>query len=101
MTKTRLTDNPSVSQQFVERSEAGAMRAGPRDFQCKAHLPRDRLVVITASAIEIYATHDSNDKAFPELLLLHRVGSTIHPCGTSQPFVGQRYILGWYLRPSG
>jgi len=52
--------------------------------------------VFTKPAIEIYAIVNSSDEFFPELLLLRRVASQVHPRGVSRPLVGHDgiYLIG-------
>jgi len=92
----RLSADPSVSQKSVELSVLEGARISDK-YQCIARLlPHDRLAVIVLSAIKVYAIDDSSDKAFPDLHLLHRLGSEIHPYSVSRPFVGQgsTYLVG-------
>jgi len=98
----RLSDDPSVSKKCMEHSvaEKGAADDSWRPQQgsrCKAYLlPYDRLAVIIGFAIQIYAINDSDGEALPNLLLLHRVTSNIHPHCISRALVGRdaTYFVG-------
>jgi len=98
----RLSDDPSVFENYMEQSvaEKGANSNSWRPQQgsrCKAYiLPYNRLAVIIGSVIQIYAINDSDDEAFPKLGLLHRVISNVYPHCISRPLVGRdaTYFVG-------
>ena len=69
-----------MEQSVVEKRAACDSWQPQQRSGCKTYfLPYNCLAVIIGFAIQIYAIDDSDDKALPKLLFLHRVTSNIHP----------------------